>query len=448
MNDYVPPHSEIAERQILASLLVDQSYANECKDLKPTEFYSTPHRNAFQHITDRIKNRIPVDLGMMAQADKKTADTLSAFLDDPGPATDFGAAVRLVKSDAVKRALIEQANAIIKRALGQDPAEQTVDYAYRKISSLCSTDSYDRGVSIHNVYTAERMVVEYEAYLRNLKNNRFITGIDEIDRRIRGVAGGEVLTILARAGSFKTAMLQNLLTRYVQNSTWGAVMFSIEMPVASVTERWFQILDGCTGKEVERQFTDKINADLKSASVEQFKKDLRRLYVIPSKVGLEDLVQYVRLIEAEHGVRIGVVGVDYMGLMDAPGENEYQQVSGVAKGIKGIAKRLNIPVLMLSQVSRKGGDGEVEISLDMGRGSGAVEEAADFVLGLWQAERPQVMCTTDERTEYDLVCRILKNRKGPKGSRWKLDIDAQTLRFGTSAVEYVVQKNSRKKKCG
>jgi replicative DNA helicase len=292
------------------------------------------------------------------------------------------------------------------------------------------------------------MVVEYEAYLRNLKNNRFITGIDEIDRRIRGVAGGEVLTILARAGSFKTAMLQNLLTRYVKNSTWGAVMFSIEMPVASVTERWFQILDGCTGKEVERQFTDKINTDLKSASVEQFNKDLSRLYVIPSKVGLEDLVQYVRLIEAEHGVRIGVVGVDYMGLMDAPGENEYQQVSGVAKGIKGIAKRLNIPVLMLSQVSRKGGDGEVEISLDMGRGSGAVEEAADFVLGLWQAERPQVMCTTDERTEYDLVCRILKNRKGPKGSRWKLDIDAQTLRFGTSAVEYVVQKTSRKKKCG
>jgi len=56
-----------------------------------------------------------------------------------------------------------------------------------------------------------------------------------------------------------------------------------------------------------------------------------------------------------------------------------------------MAKALNIPVVLVSQVSRKGGDGDIEISMEMGRGSGAIEEAADFVLGLWQVEYPKIL---------------------------------------------------------
>ncbi len=73
-------------------------------------------------------------------------------------------------------------------------------------------------VDISHVYDYKRMLDEYQSYIKSLKQNRFITGIHEIDKRIRGVAGGEVLTIIARAGSFKTAMLQNLLKNYIKNS--------------------------------------------------------------------------------------------------------------------------------------------------------------------------------------------------------------------------------------
>jgi len=77
-------------------------------------------------------------------------------------------------------------------------------------------------VSMVNVYDADRMIDAYQEYLRDLKNNRFITGIGQIDQKIRGIAGGEVLTVIARAGSFKTAMLQNLLKNYIQDSAWVA----------------------------------------------------------------------------------------------------------------------------------------------------------------------------------------------------------------------------------
>ena len=293
---------------------------------------------------------------------------------------------------------------------------------------------------------AERMVQEYQSYLSNLKNNRFVTGISEIDKRIRGVAGGEVLTILARAGSFKTALLQNLINRYVDHSSWGAVMFSLEMPVAPFTERWFQILDGVTGKEVEKQFSDHSQIEsqrtLQSTNLNTI---CSACLLFHAKVGLATIPEYIRLIEQEHRVKIGLVGIDYLGLMDAPGDTEYQQVSSIARGIKEVAKRSNIPVVLLSQVSRKGGDGEIEISLDMGRGSGAIEEGADFVLGMWQQESP--VCDEDGNKRYDLICRILKNRKGHKGSRWILELEPANMKFGSGATEWKPAKIQRKKKC-
>ena len=78
-----------------------------------------------------------------------------------------------------------------------------------------------------NVFDGDRMLETYREYIDQSDKVRFLTGIGPIDKQIRGVAGGEVLTIIARAGSFKTAALQNMLLNYVSNSSWGACFFSI-----------------------------------------------------------------------------------------------------------------------------------------------------------------------------------------------------------------------------
>jgi replicative DNA helicase len=118
--------------------------------------------------------------------------------------------------------------------------------------------------------------------------------------------------------------------------------------------------------------------------------------------------------------------------MDGPGQGEYEIVSRLARECKGLAKMLNLPVIVISQTSRKAGAGDVEISLDMGRGSGAIEESADFVLGLFQVERDR-LSIEDREPDHDVICKILKNRKGPKGSRWRLDLDPSNLRIGPNA---------------
>jgi hypothetical protein len=284
-----------------------------------------------------------------------------------------------------------------------------------------------RQVDLSNIYDSKRMVEAYKEYVKSLKNNRFITGINEIDKRIRGVAGGEVLTIIARAGSFKTATLQNMLKNYIDHSSWAAVFFSLEMPVASLTERYFGILDGCGGREVEKMFSEPDQYNIMTASIAQFEKNLERLYIIPSKISTSDIPKYINIIQTEYNVKVGVIGIDYLGLIDAHGSSEYETVSKVARNIKQTAKLLNLPIVLLSQVNRKGGDGQSEISLEMGRGSGAIEEAADFVLGLWQI---------GEKEDRELVCRILKNRKGAPGSRWRLSMYPNTLCLSSESEKY------------
>ena len=149
------------------------------------------------------------------------------------------------------------------------------------------------------------------------------------------------------------------------------------------------------------------------------------------KVSLADIPAYVRLIETEYNIKVGVVGIDYLGLLDGPGHNEYEMVSRLATGMKNMAKLMNLPVVVLSQTSRQGGSGNSEITLNMGRGSGAIEEGADFVLGLWQRQESDGVTATRE-----LICKILKNRKGPAGSAWNLDLDPKTFRIGSDAWEY------------
>jgi len=266
-----------------------------------------------------------------------------------------------------------------------------------------------------------------------------LTGITEIDKRIRGVSGGEVLTIIARAGSFKTAMLQNMLLNYVNHSAWASVFFSLEMPVSSVTERYMGIIMGYEGREVEDTFLEFVKSGKQGAELDKIRSDfnarMHRIFVVPTKVSLANMKEYVKLIESEYNLKVGVIGIDYLGLIGSEGKDEYQITSSIAVGAKDLAKEINIPIVLLCQTSRQGGDGDEEIALSMARGSGAIEEGADFMLGLWQSPKKDGM--NRPTGEMDLICRILKNRKGPPGSRWKLDVNPKDFTFGEDSSEFI-----------
>jgi replicative DNA helicase len=434
------PHNIEAEIALLGGCLNHPKYISKVANLiEPSDFYHSSHQNISKALFELKEKADLVTVGNWLEQNnllKKCGG--SQFLVSLCNAISTGAAyehhAKIVKEMATRRKLIQRCQLTAEKAYKlTENLDEILSNARQHLNSLPITDSFHHRtfVDLANVYTPKKCLQEYSEHIKTLKRNRFLTGIHEIDKRIRGVAGGEVLFFIARAGSFKTAILQNLLKNYIQHSSWGAVFFSIEMPIASVTERYHEIIQGSAGRDIEEIYITSKNgtSQIKEALEAKFIEELKNLFIIPTKVSISEVVSYVKLIEKEYKTKIGVIGIDYLGLMEGKGQGEYEIVSRLARDCKGLAKLLDLPVVVVAQTSRKAGSGDVEISLDMGRGSGAIEESADFVLGLFQVERER-LSTEDQEPAYDLICKILKNRKGAKGSRWKLDLDPTNLRIG------------------
>jgi replicative DNA helicase len=431
----LPPHSIQSEQELLSACLLGGAPEAAAK-LTPDKFYRTAHQTIFGAIVSLLNDDIDVSLVSVHNRLVETGGTetaggasyLARLQDTVPAAASIDYHCNIILDRAAKRKIIADAAKLSAAAYDNKPMDELIRLS-EKISpeNQSHFKNYKRTVGMSNVYDAEAMVKEYQAYITTLSNNRFITGLDQIDMRIRGVAGGETLWIIARAGAYKTALLQNMLRNYVNNSAWGAVFFSLEMPVASITERYISMMEDGAGRWIEGIFKDKD----KSAEIERItgrvKRDLKRFFVVPVKTGLTDMARYIRLIERHRQVKIGVVGIDYAGLVDATGRGEYERMTKVAIGTKDLAKELDIPLVVLAQLSRRGESGKTEVSMDMARGSGAIEEAADFLLGQWQDNGL-------------LVSKILKNRKGPAGSKWVLDVDRDSFKIGGKCEAFVDQK--------
>lgn len=438
--------NEDFEKAVLGYCLRFPETASSIIDgLKEDDFSSQKNRSIFKGIKSLDAKGSPIDLLILSEKSGLPVSELLEFQDPDRSGAFNGISIDFYKNQIKAFSKRRKLQVILEQQI-KDPSVEFPTIASSIKELLEEGEGWSgggsKGVALGHVYDAQRMIREYEKYVSDLDKINFRTGINPIDRKIRGVAGGEVLTIVARAGSFKTATLQNMLINYIQNSAWGVAFFSLEMPVPSLTERFHEMISQYPGSEVEEFYRSK------HFCLEEIQKELvkglSKLFVVPVKVSIKQIPEYTSLIEKHFRTKIGVVGIDYLGLIDAQGPNQYEIVSRLARGIKGLAKEINLPVILLTQVSRKGGSGETEITLDMGRDSGAIEEAADFVIGLFQSEKGNPLFEASD-PEYDLIAKILKNRKGPKNSMWKLSLDPSTLRLGHEAEAWTPpKKNSRR----
>jgi replicative DNA helicase len=433
------PSNLQAERAYISACLIGGVGAYNKAPLQPTDFY----RESFRHIVVAIKKTIdenlPIDATTVAESLKKAGTLesvggytlLSSLLDDLPTSANIKAYAKQVKEYAQRREAIktlETAAAALYKPEGI--ASTIISQVEDNIEIIKKQQSIKPGrVDISHIYDVDDMISSYENHIENLKQNTLKTGITHIDNEIRGVAPGEVLTIIARAGSFKTALLQNLLLNHAKTSDSIAAFFSLEMPVPMVFERYQQMVNSYTGRKVEKIYSEE-DTTISSTLI---REKLKNLVVIPVKVSLANIARYIPLIQRKTGRDVSVIGIDYMGLVDGKGEGEYDRISKVATDTKDMAKELNLPVIMISQTNRKGGTGEQRIQIDQGRGSGAIEEGADFILGMWQQ-------TVNDNTE--VICSILKNRKGKKGTDWRLEVEPQFMRFSGESEIYKQPKTA------
>lgn len=269
-------------------------------------------------------------------------------------------------------------------------------------------------ISKDKIYSIEQARAKYEDYIENLSRRKICIGIPSLDKSLRGIAPGEVMQILARGGVGKTALLLNIIGNVNRSQNGNVLFFSLEMPVAQIYERVVQIAGSYDGQDVENTFTTKTsNREIMNQMArEKFNKVY---FVDEDSVPLERMKDYITLAEEKIGDSIDLICIDYLGLMGGEYGKEYERISNLAKQLKSLAKATDKAVICLHQTNREGGTGAEPITIDMGRGSGVIEEAADFVLGAWRPEKDNPDYQTADVEPFVLA--ILKGRKGPQGQR-------------------------------
>ena len=263
---------------------------------------------------------------------------------------------------------------------------------------------------------------KYFDYVKLDSFNQVKIGIEVIDNAMRGISRGETCCIIGKTSVGKSVILQNIGHQWAKYSGQPVLFFSMEMPVTSVVERAIQIECEMTGFETEKLFREDIDSAKQKAKLVY--TQIPSLYIIEkSGLDIQKISDFIRFGEDKvYGKKTGLVLIDYLGLVKEKGKDLYEQISRVARGIKDMAKELNVPVVYLSQTTKAYKEYD-ELTLGSARDSGAIDEASDFVLAIWKRK--------DDSKSYEnnipLWMGILKNRKG-KTIKHKIMFDKRSLR--------------------
>lgn len=330
----------------------------------------------------------------------------------------------IVANKAMKRRMIQACEQTIREAM--DPTQDSrelLEAAERRVYEVAHLRSGDRVDNLHRLIPRVLQAVEDRANSPN-KLRGLSTGFSMVDARTGGLGAGELIVVAGRPGMGKTAFALNVARNIVMADTPGG-FFSLEMSSEELGERMIASEAGVESSKVRV-------GDLSSDQLRRVSQAASRLHtknlLVDDTGGLSvlEVRAKARRMKTQHN--IGFVVLDYLQLMSGAkgmGSRE-QEVSDISRNLKAMAKELEIPVISLSQLSRKPVDrpDKRPVLSDL-RESGAIEQDADVVMFL---HRPGYYSQDEEDQEAEVI--IAKQRNGPVCTV-PMFFDAKFLRFRT-----------------
>lgn len=254
----------------------------------------------------------------------------------------------------------------------------------------------------------------YLEFIETYHKNKLGFGHANLDKYLRGLLPSTIAYILARSGVGKTSFIIDSISRIIDVWNVPVMLFSLEMSREMIFERLLS-------RYLKKNFSDipdiTQNKGYYSDCITKMQKSFQKLILCDKPaLYIKEMEEYVKLVESSIiGEKIRVIFIDYLGLIRSNKPSEYERVSDVVYDIQAWAKRSHTTIVTLTQTGReKGGAGSVELDLDSGRGSGVIEETADFMLGLWR--------TTNNNSEQ-IQLKILKNRFGKSGISFSCNVE-------------------------
>ncbi len=435
----IPPQELEAEKSLIGALLLsDVAFPNVLEQVKAEDFYEPSHVNIFKGMVALYEHHRPIDL-MTLTSELKNQGTLKKVGGAPylteltnfvPTASHVEAYADLVAQAALRRRLIQagtdiataayNGNTKIEDLVGQaeknlfEVSDKTIKSEYVALEDLL-VDAYDRIEELHRNKGA----------LRGLK-----TGFRDLDKKTAGFQKGDLIIIGARPAMGKTTFAQNLAYNVATRNgdKKGVLFFSMEMANAEIVDRMISDISGIDNWKIR---TGNVS-DEDFARIGDALGDMNEvpLYIDDtSSMTILELRNKAR--RAAHDHNVGMVIVDYLQLLqgsDRYAGNRVQEVTEISRGLKTLARELEIPVVALAQLSRgvTGRDDPRPVLSDL-RESGSIEQDADLVMFLHRVDYYHMNEPDYQMTNITELI-LAKHRHGPVG-KIELYFHPELLRF-------------------
>jgi replicative DNA helicase len=421
----VPPHNLDAERSVLGAVLLDERHLHSLlveEQLRPEHFYREQHGAVFAAMLELYESDRKIDHLTVAETLRRDGkleeiggpaaiDELAGWVPAAGHAREYGA---IVHDNSKLRSLLTASYEIQASVLSREaPARELVEQAERQVLEVATDDRQKKIRSIREILDEETDKLHKLSVSKTALTGT-PAGFKDIDDKTGGFQRGNLIVLAARPSMGKSALVANIAEN-ASLAGHAVALFSLEMSESELAQRFVASQarikgeDLRRGKVAEREWPKILEACGRLSAAPLFVDD-------SSDTGVLEIRAKCRRLHAQVEGGLGLVIVDYLQLMRSEGnvDSRVEQVSQMSRGLKGLARELNVPVIALSQLSRaveqRARDDKKPILSDL-RESGAIEQDADLVMFIYRDE--YYNHDSERAGEADII--IAKHRNGPIG---------------------------------
>ncbi len=421
----IPPNSIQSEQSVLGGLMLDNMTWDSVADkISASDFYRKDHQLIFRTIVKLAEAQTPFDVITISEALEATGDLetigglpyLGMLARDTPSAANIVSYANIVRDRSVLRQLIHVGTKITDSAFnteGRDTSE-LLEEAEREVFKIA--EQRQRGLGgfvgikplLARAVDKIEMLFEQEGHITGAA-----TGFNDLDDLTSGLQPSDLIIVAGRPSMGKTTIAMNMAENIAIKGGKPVAIFSMEMPGDALAMRMMSSLGRIdqhkvrTGKLEDHEWPRLTSAISLLGETKMFIDDTPAL--TPTEVRAR-----ARRLTREHG-QLGLIVLDYLQLMQSPssGDNRVQQISDISRGLKALAKELNVPVVALSQLNRnlESRPNKRPMMSDL-RESGAIEQDADLIIFVYRDE----VYNEDSPDKGIAEVIIGKQRNGPLGT--------------------------------
>lgn len=429
-NYKIQPHNIEAEQAVLGCILIDnQAQVDILSLMHEEDFYSEAHQQIFKSMSKVYQKSIPVDFVTLTDQlekdgmlEKVGGIDYVTFLTNAVPsAANFNHYCEIVKSDSIRRKLIKSGQEIIEDAFDNQDKDKSLQFAEQVIFDISEKEGRSSLEHVgRNDGAVKKIIDKFSEIAKDPTILKGIpTGYTDFDKITNGLQNSDLILLAARPGVGKTSFSMNILVHAATELGKKCAIFSLEMSKEQLMQRAICSLAKVSmGKALKGEMDGEEWKRIWAASK---KLEQSGLYIDDSSMTTPaDLLSKCRRLKMQEG--LDLIMVDYIQLMTSAKKQDNRQleISDISRTLKIAAKELNVPIIVLSQLSRavESRQDHRPLLSDL-RDSGAIEQDADIVLFIYNPEKYNDVPQENEPGTVELI--IAKHRNGGTGTvklRW------------------------------